>query len=397
MAEPQANVETTDIGVPEVMHIEDVTGRGAGASPQEPRPEPTEADASTTQRVNDIRKSQMDEIAARRQEAMVREIGLAEIMADEAREAAGLEPLPGADATPTAPPVERPAQAAPPAATAPVPGAAAQPAKRKVKVYGQEIEIDEGQFDALLQKGVAFDQAAREAAHYRKIVETGHQPQPVAQPQPQQPSQHVQQPTPAAAAVDPARIKEIQRRISYGSDEEQQAAIHDLIVETAQQATRGMQPQVDPNRIVQVAVQQAKAEQVFENNLQTVAREFPELFEDEDLTLIAARKVGNLRAAYQQVGVQKSDLELYREAASHTTGKYLKPSAAQPIPTAQSQPPAQAAQPPASSRVERKRAAPQPPASASQRAPTNADSYQAPSPKAIVAAMRRSRHQPAYD
>lgn len=323
------------------------------------------------------------------------ELKLGTIMEDEARVAAGERPLERTEQPEPAAPVETPAETGPPAPVQAVASGAADAPKptRKVKVYGQEIEVTEDQFDQLLGKGIAFDRKAQEAAEYQRQLQAHQQPQPApAQPPAAQP-QPVQ---PPSIQLDDGMLREVQRRLSYGTDEEQELALRDFATGLIDQAQRRAQQGPTPDQIVHVAKEVAKAEMKaeaqFDSNLSTIGTEYPDLFKDEGLTLLAARQVGMLRSAYQQAGIQKDDLALYREAASQIQDRYLTPQAA----AAPEQPQArtvQAAPPANQGRVERKRAAPQSPPAANRTASMGQPGPTVQSPADIVKWMQKSRGQ----
>jgi hypothetical protein len=249
-----------------------------------------------------------------------------------------------------------------------------QPAKKQVVVNGQTYELTEAEIEHLAQ---------------RAIYNEGQQRQQV------QPQQQYQQPQPQVQQVQPEldreQLKEIARKITYGSEDESTKALGDLVGLTANLAARNT---VDPNQIVQATTQNVLAHVQFQDNLKTIASEYTDVFNDSDKTFIAARKVGELRQKNAMLGVQASDLDLYREACRATREKFRsapetasivdkKQSAAQPVVTQVN-----------SNRVERKRAAPSTPAAVNR---TQAMDQQrgAATGSDIVNAMRKSRGQPS--
>lgn len=265
------------------------------------------------------------------------------------------------------------------------------PSKKSIIVNGQTLEFTEDELVKLAQRGLAADQRFQEAAQMRAQYQQALQNAQGAQ-------QNAQPTIPAAGqaspVVDEAIAREISRRITFGSEEEQTKAISELIDVAARTAGRATQAP-PPEQLVNIATQQALATIRFENNMETIGREFKEIFEDRGLTLIAADAVNALRKKYEMLGTPKSDLDIYREAGTFVKDRYVKPSSAQaqsPSTNATIQS-AQAA--PMTAKLERKRVAPQPPAAANKIA-SEAPQQVAPTGSQIVAQMRKARHQSAY-
>ena len=242
-----------------------------------------------------------------------------------------------------------------------------QHSKRVVLIEGRPIEFTEEEYARLAEKGLY-------------------------QPQVQAVQQQFQQPiTPPQKADDPKQnhqndlLRDIARRITYGSEDESIGAIADLINAAS---TRTSQNQADPNQIAQFAAQQALAQLQFQKNLETIASEYKDIYEKRSATLVAADYVNSLRYKYGMLGIAKPDLELWREACEKTREDLgISPKTT----TAKDQNKITAHGFELSNKLERKRAAPKPPAAATrviameqQRAITGSD---------IVAAMRKSRGQ----
>lgn len=253
------------------------------------------------------------------------------------------------------------------------PATAAQ--TKRVTIGQQQFDLTDKELEQLAQRTLYAEQQARQQ----------YQPQP----QYQQPQQQYQQPV--QQGDDTGILKDIARRITYGSEEESVRALADFAGLTARLASAN---QIPPEQLVQVAKNQAIAEMNFTRNLESISSEYADIFESRAKSLVAADKVGNLRQKYMMLQTPRSDLDLYREACSMARQEFGGSSvtsgfddktqkSAQPLTAVVNQ-----------TRVERKRAAPQPagavnkvqPMQQSNRGVTSSD---------VVAAMRASRGQPA--
>lgn len=269
--------------------------------------------------------------------------------------------------------------------------------KKSIIVNGQTMEFTEDELVKLAQRGLSADQRFQEAAQMRQQYQ-----QVLQQAQGQQNAQPTQQAAvQASPAVDEAFTREVSRRIAYGSEEEQAKAIGDLIEVAAKTAGRANQS-LPPEQLANIAAQQALQVVRFEQNMETIGREYKDVFESEDLTILAARQVNKLRQKYEMLGTPKPDMEVYREAGNYVRSTYIKDSATQgqegsstnPTSTIQSANAAVDANKMAS-KVERKRVAPQPPAAASKIA-SEAPQQVFPTGSQVVAQMRKARHQQAF-
>ena len=207
---------------------------------------------------------------------------------------------------------------------------------------------------------------------------------------PAQQPQQVQQPQVRPELVAPDRLREIVRKITYGSEDESVRALQDFAEHTAQSVQRSLGP--TPEQIAGYAAQTALAQVQFQTNLDTIAREFPDVFEKRSATLVAADYVNSLRNRYQMLGVPKPDIELYREACQLTRGEFGKQQQEQQQTSTRATP---AAVQVSSTKVERKRAAPQPPAPVSKVLPAQQERVKTGSD--IVNSMRKSRGQSAMN
>ena len=375
---PVANRETTDLHVHQGMHIH--------ADSQEPA---NNLEEKLT--ANDIARQN---IFARRNEQMQKELDLGKIMEEEAK---AREPAPEAPAAPEA--ASEPSATEPPAASAPAPTEApAPPAQRVIKVDGKEIPVNEDELLRLAQLGFASNQRFQEAAALRQEayeLSQRTQQNPVT-PQVAVPPQASPSPT-STQILDEKEAQEIARRLQYGSQDDTAKAIIDLGTTIAQRVA-GRTQGPTPDQIVAVAVQeatrQAQANIQFESNLAAVGNEYPEIFKDRGLSIVAADAVGNLRSYYANQGVAKPEIVLYREACNYVRNRY--PSAS-PAPSPAPQEPSHPAAASAPDKLERKRAAPQLPVAANARGTLEPSGPRAPTPSEIVNQMRKSRFQPALN
>jgi hypothetical protein len=247
-----------------------------------------------------------------------------------------------------------------------------QPTRRKVQFGNQSLELTDQELEQLAVRALYAQNAPQ-----------------------QQVQQHVQQPVeqPIQPKADASLLKDIARKITYGSEEESAHALAEFANLTADMA-RNNQPA--PEQLVQAATNQAIAQINFQNNLNTIASEYKDVFEDGDLTIIAARKVGELRNKYNTIGQPRNDLDLYREACKLTRDKFVPQSETTTDVNKSNSANQQAATIAnvSQTRVERKRSAPQP-AAAVNRVQQMQQQSQYPTGSAIVNAMRKSRGQSA--
>lgn len=357
-----ANVNTTDIEVPVTMHIE-----------SEPKPIEENPDLPPV-----FKDEVRDSIFAKRR---------AQLEAESDHIPAFPEPEPIA-ATPEPEPEPEPVAAAA--------NAQAEKEKREFEllVYGQTRKVSEDELISHAQKGMAasqmFEEAARmknEAIQIANAVKQNLQPQQVAQNNaPAAPQQ--QNPTEA--------VKDIAKRINYGSEDEQAKALLDLgaIFKSEVGRSQGL-PQ---EQIVQIATHNAIAAIKSEQEQAILKSEFADILADYPLSVATDMIANQLAVKYQNEGVQKSRLELFREAGNAARDRYIKPSqVSQPqnVP-AQNQPPVQAATVNVSNdKIERKRAAPKS-LEAANKVATEAPPSYGVGVSSVVNQMRKSRGQPVY-
>ena len=220
-------------------------------------------------------------------------------------------------------------------------------------------------------------QLARDGITARRAVNEFQQRQRQAPPPVQQPA-----PTPAPILTED-EAKAFARGLVYGDEAENAKAMLKFGETIASRVPRA--PQVDPNAIVHAAIQQTRQQLTLERNLEIIGSEYPEIFGDETLAQLAALKLTQVRQKEATLGLQRPDLESFREACDMVrtaTGRV----APQPQPAPAEQPAAQAA------RLERKRAAPSIPQAADRRV-TAPSGYQPQTYASVVEQMRKSRGQ----
>lgn len=317
------------------------------------------------------------------------ELAYGEQLADEARAAAGLEPLSHEEPEP-AEPREPPEPANPnleadaaPQVQQPVP--THQPVdKITLEINGQPVSLTPEEYRQLATMGA--EAAFRQQPQVQQPI---HRPTPQAQPV-----------APQAPVADPEMVRRVVKQIAYGQEDEGVKALSDLISSVVERTQAPAQPMFDPNALVNTAANVAQARMQLQSDLMTIGREFPELFgadvTDPALAQLAAFKLNGLRAKYAALQVSKPELALYREACSEVRDLIGKrDSKSQPEatgkPTAQAVP-IQVSQ----DKVERKRAAPKLPASAGRRASLGEDA-RAPTGSQVVDWMRKSRGQAAMN
>lgn len=244
-----------------------------------------------------------------------------------------------------------------------------QPQLYAVNVQGQQLWVTEAQRDHLASIGAVANMAMHQQQQQR----------PEAPPQ--------APPTREAPAprLDRERAQQFVQRLTYGSPDDGAAALLEL-AETLQAPA---QQQIDPQQLIQAASQHAYQQIRLENDLQTIGREFPEVFNDQTRAITAAVHLSQIRQRDAATGQNRLPIDQYREAASLVRNAF----APQPQPGANGTSPAlQAAPDP--SRLERKRAAPRNPVGVSRAANLGEPERAYPTNSQIVDQLRRARHQP---
>lgn len=372
---------TTDIRADENMRIEDDTATTAAVSSPEDAPV-----------ARDPRAEIMNDIYANRNAQLERELGIA---ADSIESTDGANVGDANDKNVVDIATEDPKPA-------PVAAQPEGPARKKLIVNGQERELSEDDIIKAAQMGLASQQTWQEAAEMKRqalvmmgMAQTNTQPAPAA-PASQNSGQSKSAGVPL---IDEDRLKKFDQSLNYGSEEERLNALRDLVGDIVTKANGQPAQGLTQQELVAAATHNALVEFQRQNNLNVVASEFSDVFQDHILSNAAGNLTQQLRQHYATIGQPKADLELMREALGTVRTKYLKPSAPAIVETTQSQnPPVQAASNvlPMKEKLERKRAAPQPPAAASKVA-SEQSAPQAPTGSQIVNQMRKARHQPAYN
>jgi len=240
----------------------------------------------------------------------------------------------------------------------------AQPARYRIEYAGQQLDLTVDELAQLARIGAQTLQA---------------QPQPQIQAQQPQPQQ-VAQPAPA---IDRESARALAKSLMYGDEE----ASIDAISKFVEQVAR---PQVPMEVIAQNAALQAARAIKMEQDIKTVGNEYQDIFKDSNLTLIARNRLLQLHQHYGSLQQSKPELELYREACQFVRENYGRPVSQPTVEAPKSSPPVQA-----SSRTERKRAAPSIVSGASVAASAISTEPRMPTGSEIVERMRKARHQPS--
>jgi hypothetical protein len=251
-------------------------------------------------------------------------------------------------------------------------------------VGGQQFSVTDEEMRQLAEMGAVANIAIRQH---------GAQEQPQHQAPAQQvvPAQHQPQQR-QAPTLDPETAKQLHHKLTYGSEQEGIQALQEMYAAAAQAAA---QPAVDPQRIAQAATNAALQQIQLQSNLNTLAVEFPQVFADKGASQLAALKLHEIRQRDQLLGVQKPDLEAYREACRGVLEDARRLSGVAASQPGQGAASAAVQATPFADRDARKRAAPRTPTAASRKAAMSAEAPRAPSGSEIVEQMRRARFQPS--
>lgn len=345
---------STELEIPSTMHIESVEGVN---TPPDNQPEGE---------IHNPNKEIMDAIYEKRK---------ARLLAEEATQLG--EEIKVLDPVPEPEPIIDPIPIEPP-----VIPEAKLPEKVSLKVEGKDIEVPMDTLITLAQKGMSADQRFQEAANQRQEAQRlmfamQNTQQPTAQPAPQ--------PKDNFANI----IPDIAKRINYGSEEEQHKALLDYGA-AIEAKFRDENKSLPQEQLVHVATQNAISAIKFEQDQDTISKEFPEVFKDKHLSLLAGNIAGEKKLEaenhYRQTGVLKPLVDIWRESLAEVKSKYI------PV---QSAPPVQAVPKIVveNDKIERKRAAPQPLVAANKTA-TETPPKHGVDPSSVVARMRKARGQP---
>jgi len=330
------------------------------------------------------RERMMQAIVERAEEARNRELAYGETMEEDARErAASAEPAEGEAPGEEADPAVAAAAAAVKDAVTPPETPKAEPTRHLITVGGQQFSVTDEEMRQLAEMGAVANIAIRQH---------GGQEQPAPQPQQAVPMQ--QQPQrQAPAGLDPEMAKHLHHKLTYGSEQEGIQAIQEMYAAAAQAAQP--QQQIDPQRIAHAATNAALQQIQLQSNLNTIATEFPQVFADEGASQLAALKLHKIRQRDQLLGVQKPDLEAYREACRAVLDDARRLAGGEPSRPGQGAAFTTVQAAPFADRDARKRAAPRTPIAASRKAVMGGETLRAPSGSEIVEQMRKARFQPS--
>lgn len=358
----EANVNTTDLEVPQTMQLEAA-----------PAPEPIKSENDEIKVFSDPVR---DAIFAKRRGILEQE------MIDQGLEPQGNETVP--DVIVPVPKVELEPE---PVITKPEEKLIVTPEQEKflINVYGQTKELTKDEMIREAQKGMAATQIFQEghrmkdeALQIANAVKQNLQPQAVKENPPQA----------TKSVIDDDKAREIAKRINYGSEEDQISAIKDLGA-SIEAKVRGQAQALPPEQLVNYATQQAIAMIDARNEQETLKKEFSDILTDQALSSAADVIANQLAQKYQAEGAPKSRLELFREAGNTVRERYMKP--------AEVKPPENPAPPIMvvnnNDKIERKRGAPKPPSAANKVAVEPPPAYGV-GVSSIVNQMRKSRGQP---
>ena len=271
---------------------------------------------------------------------------------------------------PAAEPVAAPA----PVAAAPEPGKEAiEPTKEyEVTIDGQKIKVP-GQ--KIIDAGFRTYQKET-AADYRLQVATDLLRRAEEQSRTTQPSVQAEAPKAAAEASD----QELAAAIQYGNPEEASRAIAEM----------RKRDKVDPAQILQAATAQARNEIAFQEGLKFVQSEYADLLATPDIRDLFIMKENKARLPREQGGLgdTRAPKELYQ-----AIGEDLRKSFNRPKPASSTTQGQTTVASTASSRQERKAAAPSVPRTAAGRLSQVSETPKAKTSSEIIAAMAARRGQ----
>lgn len=253
--------------------------------------------------------------------------------------------------------------------------------KYTIVVDGIPVEYTIDELKTQAQLGVGARKRFDEAAEMRRQAEQ------IMFAKNSQPQQVENQNTSSQVDIPEAELKDIAKRMNYGSEEEQVKALRDAgILFSKNQGRQGPTPEA----LVDIATRNALAVLDTRNEQTILANEFKDILSDPPIAHATDIIATQLAQKYQSLGQPKSRLEVLREAGIVAREKYLKPVQSESSNTVQ-----QAGVSPMKEKLERKRTAPQPPSAASKIAvmPTQESGYK---PSNIVAQMRKARGQQAF-
>lgn len=216
-----------------------------------------------------------------------------------------------------APGAPEPTQLAKPAIARPAP--VVQPVQPtapeliSVQVDGQQFQVTQEQLIQLARVGMIANHTVDQFQRMQQA--------PVQQPAPQ-PQQRQEQPQ---ALFDQERVRQAVKRIQFGSEDEGTSALSELIGDVVQRAAPRPAPPTDVVAIANQAARMAIHHSQSERDKATIQAEYGEILADPQLSQLAAINVGVLKQEAAMLGVQKSDLEIYREAGNRVFDALRRP------------------------------------------------------------------------
>jgi hypothetical protein len=370
--------ETTELHAHDENRI-DIAHHDRG---EEYQPEPQAAEDG--ERPRSRRDIDMEEIGRKRMLALREELRIGEDMADDARRASGLEPLPHeTEANPeelqedphggrsrASQREEHTDQSQQPAAR--------PPQLRQITIDGNQFSVTEQQYEALAGLGARTNIALQQ---HNQAAQ--HAPQAAPHPQQQQ----------SPDAITDAEAAGVAERLLFGGKEDVAKTLKDLSNHLLAR-TRAESQQMNAATI---QAQRAEIEhRDVSAALTQISTEYPDLWENRVLAELAAVQLGHVRQENQATGRTMSNLDTYREACNRVREALGTSNRRDALNSAN----AQATTRQSSSRersdrsdvVDRKRAAPSQP-SAMGRRNSEVAAPRALTSSEIVAKMRVARHQ----
>lgn len=374
--------QLTELSIPENMHIPDSHGDDSDRHDREERHGGHDEKEPERERQPTERDRMMAEIAKRREEVINRELRFGEDLADEAREASGLERRSHEDER------HQEQEATEPSLEDQVKEAIKNPPVqdqrlRTVELDGQVYQVTEAQFEELARLGARTNVAmSRQQAQ--------HQPQPQQQAAPQQP----QQPQVQRRILSKEDSEAVADRLLYGGRDQVAQTVEALAQHIASQS---QQERVNQEAIVAEAARRALEHTQLNSDLQQISGEYPTLWQDRILGELAAVQLSHVRQEDQALGRTRTNLDSYREACNRVLDALGQP---RPGVSAKQAPATQAAVTTRATNdrnavLERKRVARNEPQALDRRAESSA-TMRPESGHDIVAKMRKARHQAAF-
>lgn len=256
-----------------------------------------------------------------------------------------------------------------------------------VQVDGQQFQVTQEQLIQLARVGMIANHTVDQFQRMQQA--------PVQQPAPQ-PQQRQEQPQ---ALFDQERVRQAVKRIQFGSEDEGTSALSELIGDVVQRAAPRPAPPTDVVAIANQAARMAIHHSQSERDKATIQAEYGEILADPQLSQLAAINVGVLKQEAAMLGVQKSDLEIYREAGNRVFDALRRPRPGVAVEHPAGDPPASpASQAPnvvvrRAATDARKREAPRSMSQVIDRRALAPETPRAPSGSDIVDMMRKARGQ----